>query len=99
MARKRSSVKSHLERFKRAAKIKALAERAGTSGEQQAAEAALQRLGATPSDIAFGNLALTLDERKAAHDQRRTVARQQRNPKRAGTWCRARADATPQAQR
>ncbi len=44
MARSRATV----ARWQKAAKVKALSDDAGTPGEQQAAEAALERIGATP---------------------------------------------------
>ncbi len=47
---KRTSAKALIERAKKAAKVVRLLEGAGTAGEQQAAEAALERLGMMPDD-------------------------------------------------
>jgi integrase len=66
MARKRTRVKAHTQRLEKAAKLATLAERPGTTGEQKAAEAALQRMGATPDDVKWGKLAILARERKAA---------------------------------
>jgi integrase len=54
---KRISTKAIIERAKKAAKIIRLVERAGSPGEQQAAEAALKRLGVTPDDAGVRRLA------------------------------------------
>jgi integrase len=66
MARKRTRVKAHTQRLEKAAKLATLAERPGTTGEQKAAEVALQRMGATPDDVKWGKLAILARERKAA---------------------------------
>ena len=66
MARKRTRVKAHTQRLEKAAKLATLAERPGTTGEQKAAEAALQRMRATPDDVKWGKLAILARERKAA---------------------------------
>jgi integrase len=76
MARKRTSVNAHIERFEKAAKLSALAERPGTAAEGQAAEAALKRMGATPGDVAFGKLAVSVRERKAALERQLAEVRQ-----------------------
>jgi integrase len=76
MARKRTGIKDHIRRWERARKVAALAEGAGTSGERQAAEAALKRMGATPDDVAWGKLATWARERKAVHKRQRAEARQ-----------------------
>ena len=46
MSRRQSGIKAHLSR---AAKVAALAKQPGTPGEQQAAQAALVRLGGAPA--------------------------------------------------
>src|ERR1700683_2922106 len=81
---KRTSVKATGQRMVRAAKAKALAERAATPGERQAAEAALDRMGATADDIAGGELLVEAGERKAtalrtiqAARERKAAVRQQ----------------------
>lgn len=85
MARSRVTVK----RWQKAAKVKALADNAGTPGEQQAAEAALERIGATPDDIALGKLVTAAEKqqmtdaaetRPTAKPVAKAPARTQREP-------------------
>lgn len=66
----RRTVESECKRAQQILKITALAKRGGTAGERQAAEAALERLDATPTDIAWAEVLASTKPAPAAKPRR-----------------------------
>lgn len=79
----RRTVESECKRAQQILKITALAKRGGTAGERQAAEAALERIGATPTDIV---LAETQPKAPAAKRPKKLTKGEIRKRQRAGAY-------------